>query len=115
MNFCSIRRATFPAFIVLREIHGSPASPGGEPQHCIFPHIIQCASLSRYKHPFTAALDKLPSTYAPWLFQVPQPQVPKPLKEQACTYVETTGALQELTEHLSTVREFAVDLEHSDR
>lgn len=69
----------------------------------------------RYQHPFSTALEKLPGQYPQWMLQSPLPCVPGPVADQPFTFVDDAAALGELAAHLSTVREFAIDLEHSSR
>lgn len=69
----------------------------------------------RYTHPFATVLDRLPGQYPAWMLEQPQPVPPLPFDSSPFTYVESTAALAEMVDDLSSVREFAVDLEHSDR
>lgn len=53
--------------------------------------------------------------YPPWMLEMPAPQLPAPLDKSGFDFIDSTSSLAELAEALSSVREFAVDLEHSDR
>lgn len=69
----------------------------------------------RYLHPFTTALEQLPGQYPSWIVQNPSLCVPEPIEEDSYVFVDNPAALADMAAHLSTVREFAVDLEHSSR
>jgi hypothetical protein len=69
----------------------------------------------RYPHPLAAALDALPGQYPMWQQSEPSPCPPPSLDSHPPVYIDTLEGLQELADCLATVREFAVDLEHSDR
>lgn len=74
-------------------------------------HICVC----RYAHPFEDQLNALPQQYPTWQLVEPQPLPAPPMKESRAVYVDTVASLQALASELADVREFAVDLEHSDR
>jgi exosome complex exonuclease RRP6 len=49
------------------------------------------------------------------MLQSPTPCAPNPIQDQSFTFVDNATGLSEMAAHLSSVREFAVDLEHSSR
>ncbi|RVE50713.1 hypothetical protein evm_004623 [Chilo suppressalis] len=64
-----------------------------------------------YEHPYKVELD----LYRPpnrFLDSSPEPSFPPPLEDTPLTIVDTAPALDGLMEHLATVHELAVDLEH---
>jgi hypothetical protein len=75
----------------------------------------QTALLCRYPHPFGRTLDRLPSCYNAWQLEAAEPEPPVSIDSQPLEFVRDQKLLQEVAEHLDTVKEFAVDLEHSDR
>jgi hypothetical protein len=77
--------------------------------------LCTSTQLCRYQHPFETLLTSLPSMYPEWLLQIPVSCTPPPMKDQEYTLVDTPAALQELADYLCTVKEIAIDLEHSDR
>ncbi|XP_073955663.1 LOW QUALITY PROTEIN: exosome component Rrp6 [Choristoneura fumiferana] len=65
-----------------------------------------------YEHPYKVELDLY---HPPGCFIDPDPtppEFPKPLEETSLTYVDTEQQLDALVEHLTSVAEFAVDVEH---
>ena len=65
----------------------------------------------RYEHPYQIELDQY---QPPSQFIDPQEPLPfpVPLEETMYTYVDTEAKLDALVEHLNTVSELAIDLEH---
>eukprot|EP00892_Ulva_mutabilis_P001711 jgi/Ulvmu1/11540/UM078_0030.1 len=87
---------------------GTKQQPGGE-------QVWPTRRLHRLRHPFASALETLPGKYPPWMLERPTPTPALPFDSSTFTYVDSTAALAEMADNLSSVREFAVDLEHSDR
>lgn len=83
--------------------------------HTSVSHSTQLVVLCRYTHPFATALDRLPSLYPGWMLDSSSPRPPSSMDTCPFVFVDSKASLAEMAEELSTVREFAVDLEHSDR
>ena len=83
--------------------------------HTYVPHSTQLVVVCRYTHPFATALDRLPSLYPVWMLEPSSPRPPSSMDACPFVFVDSKASLAEMAEELSTVREFAVDLEHSDR
>lgn len=77
--------------------------------------VKRALHVCRYSHPFAGLLERLPGMYPPWQLEPLTPRPPEALDAQPLTLVTTPADLQELAAHLDSVREVAVDLEHSDR
>jgi hypothetical protein len=111
-----IQSCILPHFVAGYAIHTrSTALPEGRGPPAPASAAESDRSVCRYEHPFTTALERLPGQYPAWMLQPRQPTPAQPLERWPCTHVDTPEALSELAAHLESVREFAVDLEHSDR
>ena len=66
--------------------------------------------LKMQKHPYYYETRHLP--YPTWMFQMAEPRRPPSEEATPMAFVDTLDGLNEMIEHLRSVREIAVDLEH---